>query len=102
MVEKLLTVFLLFESSTMNVQVLGSGCPTCKKLYEVVSQVVTELGDDSIELDYITGAEGMQQMIKLGALSSPVLTVNGKIAMTGFTSDTQKIKDLILEKDQKT
>jgi small redox-active disulfide protein 2 len=80
----------------MKIQVLGSGCPTCKKLYESVLVALEELGIDE-EVEYLTGNEGVQKIIQLGALGSPVLAINDKPAMVGFTPDTEKIKALILE-----
>jgi glutaredoxin len=74
----------------MTIQVLGSGCPTCKKLFEITQKAAAQIGlPDTVE--YVTGAEGMQKIIDLGAMSSPVLAINGKIAMTGFTPDIDKI-----------
>ena len=78
----------------MKVQVLGSGCPTCKKLYEITEKAMKEMGNNEA-VEYITGAEGMQKIIELGAMSSPLLVVDGKIAMVGFTPDLQKIKEKI-------
>jgi glutaredoxin len=76
----------------MKVQVLGSGCPTCKRLYEITKKAMSEMGKlDQVE--YITGAEGTQKIIELGAMSSPLLVVNDEIAMTGFTPDIEKIKE---------
>jgi small redox-active disulfide protein 2 len=78
----------------MKIQVLGSGCPTCKKLYEITKKAMSEMGKPD-EVEYITGAEGTQKIIELGAMTSPLLVVNGEIAMTGFTPDVNKIKEKI-------
>ena len=83
----------------MNIQVLGSGCPTCKKLYELTQKAVEEMGEET-KVEYITGIEGTQKIIELGAMSSPVLSVNGKIALTGFTPDIEKIKTSIKKQSQ--
>lgn len=82
----------------MKIQVLGSGCATCKKLYEITQKAVVGL-DASVE--YITGAEGMHKIMELGAMGSPVLTVDGKIAMIGFTPDVEEIKEAILTASHK-
>jgi small redox-active disulfide protein 2 len=76
----------------MTIQVLGSGCPTCKKLYEITEKAASDMGLDT-KVEYVTGAEGMQKIIDLGAMSSPLLVVNDEIVMTGFTSDVKKIKE---------
>ncbi|MDP3043770.1 MAG: thioredoxin family protein [bacterium] len=72
----------------MQIQVLGSGCPTCKKLFELTKQVVEELGL-KIEVEYITD---IQRIVEMGVMSSPVLAIDGKPAITGFLPDAGKIK----------
>ena len=79
----------------MKIQVLGSGCPTCKKLFEITQQAVEQLDDKSIELEYLTGVEGTTKIIELGAMSGPVLAVDNKIALIGFTPDVDKIKSAL-------
>lgn len=81
----------------MKIQVLGSGCATCKKLYEITQRAVLGL-DASVE--YITGEEGIQKIVELGAMGSPVLSVDGKIAMVGFTPNAEDIKEAIVTASQ--
>lgn len=78
----------------MKILVLGSGCATCHKLYELTRQAVRELNrTDNVE--YLTGNEGIQKIIALGSTSSPVLVIGDQVAMVGFVPDLEKIKDLI-------
>ena len=79
------------ENKTMKIQVLGSGCPTCKKLFELTKQAVEELGL-KIEVEYITD---IQRIVEMGVMSSPVLAIDGKPAITGFLPDVEKIKEAI-------
>lgn len=72
----------------MNIQVLGSGCPTCKKLFELTQRAVEELGLDE-KVEYITD---VSKIIEMGVMSSPVLAVDGNPVMIGFTPDIEKIK----------
>jgi hypothetical protein len=78
----------------MTIYVIGSGCPTCKKLYEITQKAVTEMRLKE-KVFYLTGSEGIQKLMKLGAMSSPIITVNDKIVLVGFTPDTEKIKNAI-------
>ena len=78
----------------MKIQVLGSGCPTCAKLNEIVTNAIIEMGLEE-EVEYLTGAGGTSKILELGALSSPVLAINDKIVMTGFTGDLKKIKTIL-------
>lgn len=79
----------------MKIQVLGSGCPTCKKLYEMTQKVVKTI-DEAAEVDYLTGAEGSMRIIELGLVSSPVLVVNDQVAMVGFLPNEAKIYQAIM------
>ena len=78
----------------MKIQVLGSGCPTCKKLHEITQKAVTEMGLKE-KVEYLSGSEGMQALIEIGSMTSPVLAINGTVVMTGFTPDLEKIKKVI-------
>jgi len=84
----------------MKIQVLGSGCLTCKNLYELVKKAVEELGLNA-QVEYLTGEEGIQKIIEMGVMQSPVLAINEKPVMVGFTQDLEEIKKLIKkEKDE--
>jgi len=75
----------------MNIKVLGSGCPTCKKLYEMTKQATTELGWKE-EVEYITD---INQIISLGLMTSPVLMVDKQVLLAGKISDVAGIKQLL-------
>jgi small redox-active disulfide protein 2 len=77
----------------IKIQVLGSGCPTCKKLFELTKQAVSEL-DLKVEVEYVTD---IQKIVEMGVMSSPVLAINGKPVIAGFLPDMQKIKESIKE-----
>ena len=81
----------------MKIQVLGSGCPTCKKLYELTKRAVQELGIKE-EVEYITD---ISKIVEMGVMSSPVLAVDGKPVLTGFVDDVEKIKSLIKKSQEK-
>ena len=74
-----------------SIQVLGSGCPTCKKLFELTQTAVAEQ-DLKIEVEYITD---IQKIIELGIMSSPVLMINNKVALVGQLPSLDKIKEII-------
>jgi small redox-active disulfide protein 2 len=75
----------------MKIKVLGSGCPSCKKLFELTKQAVQEL-DVKSEVEYITD---IQQIINLGVMSSPVMTINEKVVIAGHVPNLEKIKETI-------
>ncbi len=75
----------------MTIQVLGSGCPNCKKLFEQTKQAVDELQLDA-EVEYLTD---IQKIIELGAMSVPVLAIDRKIASAGQVPGIDKIKEIL-------
>ncbi len=75
----------------MKIQVLGSGCPTCEKLYELTKEAVKQLNLNK-EVEYITD---ISKIVEMGVMSSPVLAIDGKPVMVGMLSDIEKIKGLI-------
>lgn len=79
----------------MQIQIFGSGCPTCKKLFEQTKQAVSELKLD-MEVEY---SNDIQKIIELGAMSSPVLAINNKIALAGQVPGVEKIKEIITNCD---
>jgi small redox-active disulfide protein 2 len=75
----------------MTIQVLGSGCPNCKKLFEQTKQAVAELKLEA-QVEYVTD---IQKMIELGAMSAPVLAIDHKIALAGQVPGVENIKDIL-------
>jgi len=79
-----------------SIQVLGSGCPTCKKLFELTKQAVREVGLKT-EVEYLTD---IQKIIDMGMMSSPVLAINGKAVLAGQLPSLGKIKEIIASNSQ--
>lgn len=77
----------------MKISVLGSGCTTCKKLYETVVEVVKKENIDA-EVEYSTD---VTRIVELGLMHSPVLVIDGK--PVDFKSVSEKdIKSATLDK----
>ena len=79
------------ENKTMKIQVLGSGCPSCKKLFELTKKAAEELKLKT-EVEYITD---IQKIVEMGVMTTPVLAINEKPILTGFVPDIEKIKEAI-------
>ena len=77
----------------MKIQVLGSGCPTCKKLHELTLEAVKQLNLNE-EVEYITD---ISKIVEMGVMTSPVLAVDGKPVMVGFLPDIEKVRNLLKE-----
>ena len=75
----------------MKIQVIGSGCSTCKKLYELTQEAVTQLRLHE-KVEYITD---VSEIIAMGVLSTPVLAVNNKPVIVGSVPDIERIKSVL-------
>jgi len=75
----------------MQIQVMGTGCKTCRTLYERTKQAATELHLDG-EVEYITD---VQKIISMGFLTSPILMVDGRAVKVGELPSTEEIKKLL-------
>ncbi len=71
----------------MEIRILGSGCPTCKKLFELTKEVVDELKLDS-QVKYVTDIE---EIVKMGVMSSPVLAIDDKAVISGRLPEKEEI-----------
>ncbi len=77
----------------MKIQVLGSGCTTCKNLFELVKKAAAELGLPD-EVEYSTD---VSKIIEMGVMSSPVLAIDGKPVMVGATASLDRVKELLTQ-----
>ena len=75
----------------MQIQVLGSGCPSCKQLLEATKKVAKELNIDT-EVEYIAD---VSKMIEMGVMTSPVLAVDGKPVLIGSGKSEEEIKNAL-------
>jgi small redox-active disulfide protein 2 len=60
----------------MKLKVLGSGCPTCKALYERVKEVVAEMQIEE-EVEYVSD---INKLVEEGIATSPAFKINGEVA----------------------
>ena len=77
----------------LKIQILGSGCTKCKKLFSLTQQAVTETQIDAT----VNYTDDIAKMVATGAMSSPVITVNGKIIISGTLPSLEELKKLLLE-----
>lgn len=74
----------------MKIKILGTGCSSCKALYAMVQQAVTELG---IEAD-ILKEEDLMKIMEYNVMQLPAIVVNEKVVAKGKLS-LQEMKRLL-------
>ena len=72
-------------------QILGTGCPKCKKLYEAAKQAVSDAG---VEAE-VTKIEDMNEIIKFGVMMTPALAIDGEVNAVGKLLNPGEIAALL-------
>ena len=75
----------------MMIQVLGPGCPKCKKMEEIARQAVSELTDVYL-VEKVTDIE---KITRLGVAATPALVVNGYVKVTGRVPSPEEMKKIL-------
>ena len=75
----------------MRIQILGTGCPKCKKLAENAEAAVKELGL-SCEVQKVTN---INEIMGFGIMTTPGLAVDGKVKVAGRVPSVEEIKKLL-------
>jgi len=78
----------------MKIEILGTGCPKCKKLHELAEEIVSEL-DVSAEIIKVTD---INKIIDYGVMVTPALVIDGDVMVAGKIPGKQEITDWIKEK----
>ncbi|OGS20985.1 MAG: hypothetical protein A3J83_05995 [Elusimicrobia bacterium RIFOXYA2_FULL_40_6] len=72
----------------MKIEILGTGCPKCKKLMELVAEAVKELGITA----EVSKVEKINDIMNYGVMMTPALVVDGKVVVAGRLSSKDEIK----------
>ena len=72
----------------MRIQVLGTGCPKCKKLEEMTRKAAEDLKLDCT----IEKVSGINDIVAMGVMSTPALVVDGRVIVAGRLPGGDELK----------
>jgi small redox-active disulfide protein 2 len=72
-------------------QVLGTGCPKCRKLAANAEAAANELGID-YELEKVTD---IGEITRMGVMMTPALAVDGVVKVAGKVPSPNEIRELL-------
>jgi len=75
----------------MKLQVLGPGCPKCKKLAELTEAAAQALGID-YELEKVTD---INDIMSFGVMMTPALVIDGDVKLVGKVPALEEIKAML-------
>jgi len=74
------------------IQILGTGCPKCKKLAENTEAAAKALGLD-YQLEKVTE---ITKIMAFGVMITPALAVDGQVKVAGKVPSTDDIKRMLV------
>jgi len=75
----------------MKLQILGTGCPKCKKLAENA-----EAAAQALELDCeIEKVTDINEIMKFGVMMTPALAIDGQVKVVGKVPGPDEIKQML-------
>ena len=73
------------------IQILGTGCPKCKKLAENAEIAAKALGIE-YEIEKVTD---INEIMKFGVVMTPALAVDGEVKLVGKVPSPDEIEGLL-------
>ena len=73
------------------IQILGTGCPKCKKLAENAEAAAKQTGIE-YEIQKVTD---INEIMKMGVMVTPALAVDGQVKVVGKVPSQDAIKSLL-------
>ena len=75
----------------MKIQILGTGCAKCTKLYEVTEQAAQSLGLQ-YELEKVTD---LKRIMSFGVMTTPALVVDNAVKIAGKVPSLDELKSIL-------
>jgi small redox-active disulfide protein 2 len=79
------------EKRVKKIQILGPGCPKCKRLTENAETAVRELELD-LEIEKVTD---INEIMGFGVMMTPALAVDGQVKVVGKVLSPDEIKQIL-------
>ncbi|MEQ8819429.1 MAG: thioredoxin family protein [Sumerlaeia bacterium] len=72
-------------------QILGTGCPKCKKLTEMTEAAAKDAGIE-YELEKVTGID---DIVAFGVMTTPALVVDGEVKVAGKLPTASELQSML-------
>jgi len=75
----------------VKIQILGTGCPKCSKLYDNVHKAVSQLSLDA----EVVKVQDINEITNFGVMVTPALAIDGDVKKVGKVLSVEEIKELV-------
>ncbi|MFW6014720.1 MAG: thioredoxin family protein [Nanoarchaeota archaeon] len=72
----------------MKIEILGTGCPSCKKLEENAKEALQETGKEA----EVVKVEEIDKIVEYGVMSTPAIVIDGEVKSYGKVANVEEIK----------
>lgn len=77
----------------IEIKVLGTGCPKCRKLFDAASQAVQNSGVEA----QLSKVDDITEILNYGVMMTPALVVDGTVRSVGKVLTSDQIQALFTE-----
>ncbi|GAB6284437.1 MAG: thioredoxin family protein [Methanoregula sp.] len=78
------------------IEIIGTGCAKCKRLFANAEQAVKELKNAA----EVIKVEDIDEIVNRGIMLTPALFINGEVRAEGRIPDVNEIKKMLTETKQ--
>jgi len=75
----------------MDVKILGTGCPTCKRLEKVARQALSEMGVEAS----VTKVTALADIMVYDIVATPGLVIDGQVVSSGRVPSKAEVTSMI-------
>jgi len=77
----------------MEIKVLGTGCPKCRKVYANAQRAIADLGIN-VKLEKV---EAIDEILRYGVMMTPAVVINGRVRASGRIPSVEELKKWLQE-----
>ena len=74
------------------IQILGTGCPKCKKLAENANEAISNI-EGEFEVVKVTD---INEIMKFGVMMTPALAIDGQVKVSGKVVSPDEIRKMLI------
>jgi small redox-active disulfide protein 2 len=75
----------------VEIKVLGSGCPNCKRLYAEAEKAIAQSG----QVATLIKVEAIEEIVNYGVMRTPALVIDGRVVSSGKIPSAAEIAAFI-------
>jgi small redox-active disulfide protein 2 len=77
----------------MELKILGTGCPKCRKVYANAQRAIADLGIN-VKLEKV---EAIDEILRYGVMMTPAVVINGRVRASGRIPGVEELKKWLKE-----